>query len=258
MSERSNGVQKVVYVAAKELSTDRLLVLPSPTEVVWSRGLEEQIVNETDDLGEIYVDSAVSTGRDPAVTLTFGALTKEIIALQTGFKLAAQADTGLFIKSLQVKSGTVPAVTTGLDGFGMVADIASASVLVKGISTPLTRQPFATFTAATANSFAQGANSALKFSDDLVTARAWVTIYAEYPVTDASVLAEDPFSEFIMSLVGVMHDKTIFNLVFDPVGLKKSENNETNFGAETQSLAFRILDSGCVPKLKFLPNKRTC
>lgn len=258
MSERSNGVQKVVYCSMKELSTGRLLVLPSPTEVVWSRGIEEQIINETDDLGEIYVDSAVSTGRDPAVTLTFGALTKEVMALQTGFKLANQADTGLFIKSLQVKTGTIAAATTGQDGFGMVVDTASASVLVKGISTPLTRQPFTGFVAATANTFAQGAGGALKFSDDLVSARAWVTIYAEYPVTDAAVLTEDPFSEFIMSLVGVMHDKTIFSLAFDPVGLKKSENNETNFGAETQSLAFRILDSGCVPKLKFLPNKRTC
>lgn len=258
MSERSNGVQKVTYCALKEVSTQNLIVLPSPTETVWNRGIEEQIINETDDFGEIYVDSAVSNGRDPAFTLTYGALTKEIMALQTGFKLATQADTGLFIKSFQVKTAELAPVVTGQDGFGMVADTAEASVLTKGLSVPLNRQPFATFAPATANSFAQGANGAFKFSNDLVTARAWVTVYAEYPLTTADVLTEDTYSEFIMSLVGILHDKTVFNLVFDPVALNKSENNETNFGADSQSLVFRITDSGCVPKLKFLNRVRKC
>lgn len=258
MSERSNGVQKTTYCALREVTGQNNLVLPSPIETVWSQGIEEQIINETDDFGEIYVDSAVSTGRDPAVTLTYGALTKEIMALKTGFKLVNQADTGLFIKSLQVKTQSLAPVITGQDGFGMVADIASASVLIKGLSIPLTRQSFASFIPETVNTFAQGASGAFKFSNDLVASRAWVTVYAEYPLSEADVLSETKYTDFTMSLVGVFHDKTMFSLTFDPVALNKSENNEIDFGAETQSLAFRIADPGCVPKLKFFNRVRKC
>lgn len=253
----TNGVSKIIYASLKDAS-DRLLVLPSPANSTWNQGIAEQIVNQTNDYGDLYVADAVATGRDPAFTLNYQSLTKELLALKTGFQLETQADTGIFVKSFQVKKSTYDVVAAGQDGFGMVADTASASVLRKGISVPLERQSFATFAPATASSFAQGANAAFKFSDDIVAAKEWVTVMGTYPVTDADVLSETLFDTFTMSLVGILHDKTVFNIVFDPVGLKRQENNEIGFGAQEQNLVFRITDPSCVPKVKFLNRTRAC
>ncbi len=146
----TNGIQKIIYISLREVITDRLLVLPSPSEFSWDFGFEQQEISQTSDLGETYVADVITTSKNPKITGTFGSLNKEIFALILGNKLITQADTGIYARTFQAKQGTIAPVITGQDGFGMVVDTSSASVLRKGISIPLTRQPFSTFVPATA------------------------------------------------------------------------------------------------------------
>lgn len=254
----TNGVQKIIYISLREVINDRLLVLPSPSEFSWDFGFEQQEISQTSDLGETYVADVITTSKNPKITAVYGSLTKELLALKTGYKLASQADTGIYARTLQVKQGTIAPVITGQDGFGMVADTCSASVLRKGISIPLTRQPFATSGPLTVDSFANGANATFKFSDEIVAAKEWVTVYGTYPLTEAEVLSEEPFDTFTASLVGILHDKTVFNIVFDPVVLSRADSNTIDFGADTQELTFSVTDPSCVPQVKFLNRLRTC
>lgn len=253
-------MQKIVYLSLKDIVTGNALVLPTPTNVTWAQGIEEQIIQQTTDFGDLYTADSVVTGRDPAVTPTYGSLTKELLALKTGFKLETQADTGIYLKTIEVRTASYAAVAIGRDGNGMIADQATttASVLRNGISVPLTRQPFATFAGATVDSFAQGADGALKFSDDIVAARGWVTIYATYPIAAGDVLSETLFDTFTCSMVGILHDKSVFNLVFDPVVTNRADNGDIDFGADSYDFPLRITDSACVPRLKFLNRTRQC
>ena len=251
------GIQKIIYISLREVLTGRLLVLPSPAEFSWDFGLEQQEITQTSELGETYTDDLVTTSKSPQITATYGTLTKELFAIKTGLKLATQADIGIYAKTIQVKQDTYLPVITGQDGFGMVADTASASVLRNGISIPLTRTAFAS-PVGTTDSFSQGLNATFKFSPDIVAAGEYVTVYGEYPLLEAQVLTEESFDTFTASLVGILHDKTVFNIIFDPVVLSRADSGSIDFGADTQELVFNVTDNGCIPKVKFLNTNRVC
>lgn len=245
-------------------TTPRVLVLSTPSSTNWNLGIQEQIYNQMNAQGELAFDESMVQQKQPVVTLQYQKLRQEHIALKLGFKLENQAITdALFTGTRRLTKGAYAAAATGQEGNGMVADQTTSQcfVLQDGLSVALTRQPFATFNAATANSFAQGANGAMKFSDDLVAARAWVTPYFFYPVADANVLTEDPFTNFDLTLRGVHQEegvKRVFQIQFPFVEINRQESGQFDFGAEQQTLAFRVTDSECVPRLRFLNLATKC
>jgi hypothetical protein len=255
----------ITYAALRTFETPRrTLVLPAPDSVTWNQGIEEQIINESNDFGELIFTESIVNTRQPVVTLNYAKMTKELMALKLGWKLQNQALTdALFCKSLRVQKASYPGGGTGAEGNGMLADqtTSEATVLRDGVSTPLTRQPFATFVAATADSFAQGADGAIKFSDNLIAERSIVTVYFFYPVATADVISEIPFAEFQASFIGVIQEdliKKVYELKFDSIQLNKQENSEFDFKASPFPISFRITDFGCVPKLRFLNRTRIC
>jgi hypothetical protein len=241
-------------------ATNRFLALPAPSGATWNENIEEQVYTQRDAEGVLKFDEAMTTGRQPAATLNYSRFTKEILALRLGRKLEEQALTGSpWAFSQRLTKLAFPANAAGFAGEGMVTDIASASYLKNGISTPLARQPFATFVPATAGSFAQGADGALKFSTDLLNK--WVTVYGTYPETAADVLSEDLFGIFELTIFGVLQEagvKEVFYLQMNPVQINLAENDETNFGANEVPIAFRSADPSCIPTLVFPRRKVAC
>ena len=232
--------------------------------MTWNQGIQEQIINETNDRGEMIFSEAIVNQKAPTITLNYAKCTKEIWALKLGWKLENQAVTdALFCKTIRLDRATYPAAGVGVEGNGMTADQATSEcfALIDGISTELTRQPFATFNAATANTFAQGANGAMKFSDDLVAARALVTPVFLYPAAAADVMADDPFEQFELTLIGVLTEdrrKKPFELTFDNVEVNRQENSQIDFKASPMPLNFRVVDTGCYPRMRFLNVDRKC
>lgn len=241
-------------------TTARFLALPAPSGATWNEGVEEQVYTQRSQEGILQFDESMVSGRQPVVTLNYSRFTKELMALRLGRLLDDQAITATpWAYSRRLTSLEFPANATGFAGEGMTADTAAASVLDKGVSVPLTRQPFATFNPATANSFAQGADGALKFSNDLL--KKWVTVSGTYPVTAADVLTEAPFTIFELTVFGVLQEsgvKEVFYIRFNPAQINLSENDETNFGANEIPVAFRSADPSCVPTLVFPRRKVAC
>lgn len=255
----TNGIHAFTVASFTEPVTNRIIVTPTPIGVTLDFGFEQKEVLQTDDLGVTYAADIVTTSKAPKITVSYGALTPEVLALKTGFKAVEESSTGIYARTFRATQTTYPAVTTGQDGYGMAADSASASVLRNGISVELTRSAFSAYdSSAGTDTFANGANATFKFHDDIVAAKEWVTVYGTYTVSDAKVLTEDAFDTFKLSLVGVMNDKTVFNMVFDPVTLSRTDSNSIDFTADTQEIVFRITDPSCSPTIRFLGTQRTC
>lgn len=256
----------ITYAALKTFeTTPRVLVLPAPDNVVWNQGIEEQIIQERNQLGELQITEAIVNSKQPAATISYGKMTKEIMALKLGFRLQNQSITdALMAGSFRVEKLSYPAAVSGQEGFGMVADQTTSEmyVLRNGISTPLTRQAFGTFNAATNDTFAQGINGATLLSNNLLTTpRTLVTRFFFYPVTDADVMTEDPFSDFQCTLIGVLTEqsqKKVFEVKFNSMQLNKTDNNEIDFQATPIPIAFRITDLSCAPRLRFFNRLRQC
>ena len=134
-------------------------------------------------LADTYV-----VGRDYNLNISYSVQNPELLAFKIGTYFEENTRDVYFQKTYTVRKDTYPAYTAGQFGFGIEADAdAIGSYLVNHVSTPLTQQPYATFTAATANSFAVGANGALKFSTNLVTANQTVSIRIPYTLTGLSI-----------------------------------------------------------------------
>lgn len=131
-------------------------------------------------------------GEMPELSINYTYLQPEMIGFQVGNQLAAGTlDTGI-PRYLEVTKNEYPGAAAGFLFNGMAEDLAGVvgSVLTDaGLSVALTYGTYATFDPTTDNSFAFGADGALKFSDNLVANRDIVMILAPSTVA-GNVLSE--------------------------------------------------------------------
>lgn len=239
-------------------TTDYFLALPTPSNIVWNEGVEEQVYTQRNAIGDLVFDEAMTTQRQPVITVTYPRMTKELMALRLGYKYDNQAVSETpFAFSQRLTKLSFPAAATGFAGHGMLANIAEASVINNGISEPLTRSAFSGWDPdAAPDTFAQGAGGELEFSTNLLTK--YVTVFGTYPTTGADVISENPFSIFELKLFGVLQTqgvREVFYVQFDRAQAVAADNDEFDFSAQEVPVQFRSLDTGCVPQLVF-PNRK--
>lgn len=248
----NNGIQALTLISLREVNPttpafERNLVLPSPESATFSTGITEEIIKSYNEIGERSVADTYVTDREGTLSLTFKAKTKELISAFFGLRLANGTQTTAFAKTIQVIATSYPAIAVGFDGNGMLADQADsyASYLTTdGISVQLTRTSFAAHNVLTDNTWAQGADGALRFSNNLVTAKSWVTIYAPYASTNTDFLSETPMTSFNGNLFGVLINKQRFHMKVPNLLLDLTENSEFDFGGGELNLNFRVGVSG--------------
>lgn len=227
------------------------LVLPTAQGGVLNPGIEITQIESTSRLGEAVFVDTYSMGRKPTVQLTWQQKSIELIAMRLGLKMEEQSNITVKVVSsgLRVLKNEYAGSTVGFEGFGMPADQATsvASLLLDGaISVPLTRQPFATFNPATPLSFAQGADGAHKWSDDLIGK--YVSFEFEQDLATAISLTEENFVQFQMTLQTIFTDRTILEWQFPNVSVKLDEG-DINLRDPELPLTFQIQDDGstCLP-----------
>lgn len=177
--------------------------------------------------------------------------------------LTSGAGSAIYSFTRRITSGTYPAQVAGFQGFGATADDANCVGYANrsGVLTPLTRQPFATFAPATANSFAIGANAALKFSDDLVSAQVVVGVSIPYPYT-SGVSLSTPMPNFKAVLTGVTNDnldgqRRMFQATFSLATVDLSQSGTLSSGNAGQ-ISIVDLSQNCSLDLKYLDIKPSC
>lgn len=170
---------------------------PQPETFVLNTGITEVIQNGRDALGRKVRSNTYVSEEMPELTIQYQYMHPELISFQVGKQLVLGTYDTFIPRSLVVRQAEYPAAATGFLFNGVLAtETEAAGALVgasasytdeNGISTALTRQPYATFAGATPLSFAVGDDGALKFSDDLVTDSALVTMLIPAPVTGARI-----------------------------------------------------------------------
>jgi hypothetical protein len=255
----------ITYVALTSFEeTPRTLVLAAPDAVTWNQGIQETIINECNSRGEMVFVEAIVNQKEPGMQISYAKMTKELWALKLGWKLEDQAITdALYCKSFRASKASYAGAASGSEGFGMTADQVTSTmyVLRNGITVPLTRAAFATFDGATDDTYAQGANAAIKLSDNIVEARELVTPVFYYPSANADVMIPDPFDRFRATFLGVItldKKKRVFELVFDEMEVNRTENSQIDFKASPMQFSFRIIDNNCAPRFRFLGAEAAC
>lgn len=261
-----NGIKAIRYVSLRGLTTGTLRVLPAPgREVVLNRNITSEDQVQTGDDGTTVLANQLITGEAPTITLPYGFKTIELMALQQARTVAlSNSQTVYQSKAFQATTGTIAGAASGKEGFGMTANQTASrmSALINGISTPLTRQTYGTFNAATPLSFAQGADGAIRLSDDIVSAGYFVTFnFPNTGVTNVATIQDAAEENFAVTLVGILDDLTIFNDYYSNCFLSLPDMQELNYGTAGLSIVLRpsIAQDGCgYRRTTFSPQKFAC
>lgn len=242
------GIKSLTAVKLKTVNTnpalDSVLLLPTPATGTYNTGVEEFEIEAVDQCtGEKFVADTYVVKRAPSFKLTYGAKNKQLLSAFFGLKLANGTKDTAVVKTIEVTAAAIPPTISGYHGFGATADqtLSEAYYLdPNGTSVKLTRQTYATFNGATPLSWAQGADLALKFSDDLVTNRNYVTYYVPYSSTNTDYLSSAPQANFAADLFFIDTDTRVGHFIFPSITSNLTENKEFEFGGGTIDLNFRV------------------
>ncbi len=186
-------VNNRTYVGISSLLMKRktdgvVLTWPVPNTFVLNTNIEQRVQESRNAQGRRVRSGSYVAGETPDLTVSYSYIQPEMISFNTGNEQAS-GTFGTFVpRLLEVDRAEYAGDAAGFLFEGVTEDDAnsSASVTRDGISTALTRQPYASFDGASPandDSFALGADGALKFSDNLVTAGDVVAVLIPHSVT---------------------------------------------------------------------------
>ena len=186
-------VNNRTYVGISSLLMKRktdnvVLTWPVPNTFVLNTNVEQRIQESRNAQGRRVRSGSYVAGETPDLTVSYSYIQPEMISFNTGNEQAS-GTFGTFVpRLLEVAQASYPADGAGFLLNGVTVDDANAigSVTRDGVSTALTRQPFASFDGASPandDSYALGADGALLFSDNLVTNKDVVAILIPHSVT---------------------------------------------------------------------------
>ena len=193
------------------------------------------------------------------LNIEFGNSSVELKMLALGQRLALSATDAFvpyglaYVNAPDTLTPTIAASTIGVYGIGVVADaVATAAVLINGVSTQLTQVAFAAFSFATVKSFAIGADGTMKFSVDL---RGKVVSVGGALHTVANVY--DSQGADTVTILRVQHDFIDTNRLMSIFEAEISlERSGIDLGAPNQSM--KGLINGGKYRVRVLPNTNRC
>lgn len=229
----------------------RRLVLPTAAGGVFNPGQEVQEIEGASRLGEMVTLDTYTSVRKPIIQLDFRQKNPTLIGMKLGqeFQVGSNVASRVFSNGFLVTRNTYAAATTGLEGFGMPADQTGSVAFVLNDDetvTALTRTAFSGFNPASANTFAQGADGAMQFSNNLIGRY----VAYDFPHTLASALrlTEVAFNNFSMQLMTIMTDRSVLHWTFPSVSVQVEEG-DINLVEPDMQISFRVQDDGssCLP-----------
>lgn len=179
-------------------------VFRTPSSFELDLGIKTKTIDGSDNLGQKTEIARYVDENKPQFMLKVGGCNLRLLGLQTNREIVAitgSTEVLLFRKQALI-SPTAPVPLNGY-GYEIVVDAVAASasaILGGGLTVGLTQQPFATFVPATLLSFAVGANGVFKFSNDLISSRAFVNIRVP------AVIDVQSYSE---NQSGLMHGRVV-------------------------------------------------
>ena len=182
----------VAYLSIERVSDGLVYAFPAPQGFTVNTGASMRQQEGRNSLARSVRTGAYVTGEMPELTISYNYMSAELIAFSMGNELISGTFDSYYPKLIEVTQADIPGDTViGNILNGLSADVSAIAAYKKdGISISLTRQPYATFdgTSPTNNdSFAIGADGALKFSNNLVTGREVVAMKIPKSMTGVSI-----------------------------------------------------------------------
>lgn len=221
----------------KRKSDGVVLTWPTPDTFVLNTNLEQKIQMGRNAQGQKVRTGSYIGGATPELSITYNYIQPEMISFSVGNEQATGTFATYIPKLLQVASASIAADATGFLLEGVSADDVNAvgSVTRDQLSTPLTRQAFASFDGQTDDSFALGADGALKFSDNLVTNQDMVALLIPHNLTGIKL------SDVLVGpheLYATLVDNNNLVSVFEARSVKPNlEGRSIDFGGESLEMS---------------------
>lgn len=263
LAKFQNTIKGAGKIRLQELATGNILHIPTPKSMQLDLGVEEVIQEGMNPLAKMVTMGAYQSAEKPTLSISFGHRQPEALELIFGRKFATAAITAPVIKELTIPlSGDIPAVTTGIEGFGIVVDEPNAKAAIKGtfgVSKQLTRIPWTASGTVAADSWMLGAAGAMRFPTEL--AGETVTVITEEPISAGLQLGDLSVGAYKLKAIMVhSQDNTIVTLEADNVSPTIAGNSFDPMAADVP-VKFRLDQSlgGCSTyKIKYTGTKVAC
>jgi hypothetical protein len=224
-------------------------VLDTPKSAKLDLGLTEIERASVSQLGIEVIVARQITAQKPKVDVQFSGLTEEVWEILTGnlwqqsASVATYYGRNRFAKDLV----TIPADTSGFEGYGVVQDaVGIASVYKDGKSVALTQEGYSAFTGSNPLTWAVGANGAVKFSTDTLQYQKSFRI----PQTLTGVRTNSASQLKDLRLGFTVLDASLFVYRFDASSAQPIlDGTSVDFSADSQTVSFQIKYDGstCQP-----------
>jgi hypothetical protein len=252
----------ILGVQLIDIATGLTNVLRTPSKMTIDYGFGTKTTMGIDGLGrEALIDRVVNKAM-AELEIEFGGDSMELLALRMGRSVSLRTGDNVILPfRRQALAASSAAIPTGGLGFDLIADpvgIAGSAKLGNALSVALVQQPFATFIGATPLSFAVGVAGAMKFSDDLVAARAIMEL--QLPCTvDTRQISEQDLGFMRLRCVIRNSDDSV-TLVDCPTIQVNPEGTKLDPSAENSTFKASILTlGGCEGVIiKELARRLTC
>lgn len=224
----------------------------TPVSATLETNIEVRDITSRDKTGKMSRVNQVETGSMPVLSLEYSSWKAPKFIASTGWQEEVGTFQMSYVNDFKVPvGGVVPAVTSGSYGYSIAEDAtAYASYDDTGSSFPLTQVTYATFNAATDDTFCVGDNGEFKFATNLEGA--YVSVEVGVTVSGTG-FASTLTGEFEINYTVVDYNNKIsyvkiYNAVIDPSGKTYNPESETipitfKLLTGSQCLAYKIVDT---------------
>lgn len=232
-------------------ATGIIYVTPTASKFVLATGLTEIKKQAASQLGVKVTATTVIDAEEPLITLSYGSATAFITQMVMGRKFALQSVASYLAKNnvLLTSNSISGSTTSGQEAYGLGADIAGSLGAVFRLNQNVALTfvtPYSTFDpATTTDSFAVGANGALKFSNNLIGS----PVSWQIPVPAASRLALTGDTNFDYNVKVFFLDLENRVSLFEASSVKPVLGKNFDPSAESIDVELRVNYSGaqCAP-----------
>jgi hypothetical protein len=255
---------RVVNALAVQLigqETGIIQVIRTPKSVSLDAGIKTKMTQGVDPLGRLAEVDKFVTDFMPTLEINLDGTSYEHFRIgmnRRTIKTAADAIT-IPIRRQALK-GTYAALPTGAYGFEIAINAISrgSAKLNGGTSVLLAQQQFATFVATTVLSYAVGLNGALRFSNDLVAARAIVELSIAATVA-TEMMSEQELDYQTVRVVYRNSDESV-SLLEIPTFQINPEGSKFDSAGDTSQIKGSLLSiGGCEPfTIKQIQSRLAC
>jgi hypothetical protein len=212
-----------------------LLNWPVPQTFVLNTNIEQRIQETRSNQGRKVRAGSYVAGEMPELTISYSYIQPEMIGFTVGNQMAAGSFSTFIPKRLEVTKAAYSGAAAGELFNGIAADVAGskASVTRDGLSASLTRVTYDTFVGTSPendDTWALGADGALKFSANLVSAREVVTLLVPVSATGnglSNILVGA--HKLYATLINTLNKVTLFEA---PSVTPNLEGRSVDFGGE--------------------------